>query len=312
MTKWSSIKHKKGAADAKRGKLFSKLSRAIMVATKEGGADPASNLALQNAIEKARSYSMPKDNIERAVAKGSGEAGSASRRSSTRAPGPKGSPSSSRRSPTIATAPRRRCGACSPSTAATSAPPARWRWQFERLGVVLVLAEGVDEETLRRCRSGCGRNVELDGPVSLISAPRPRRRAASARGAPAFAIESAESMVPKTTVAISDESVAEQAGRPTGRGSRRVGRRPGRVRELRHPGGGARGRHLFMISDLSGSTRHRLGCCKRFASRVLGRPDICEYRGSLRPSAARFSLAQAAPDSPERPLARMRPITELP
>src|ERR687896_677658 len=71
-SKWSSIKHKKGAADAKRGKLFSKLSRAIIVAAREGGADPAGNLALQNAIEKARSYSMPKDNIERAIARGSG------------------------------------------------------------------------------------------------------------------------------------------------------------------------------------------------------------------------------------------------
>src|SRR5947209_9497039 len=71
-SKWSSIKHKKGAADAKRGKLFSKLARAIIVAAKEGGPDPGANLSLQNAIEKARSYSMPKDNIERAIAKGSG------------------------------------------------------------------------------------------------------------------------------------------------------------------------------------------------------------------------------------------------
>src|ERR1700751_3246296 len=71
-SKWSSIKHKKGAADAKRGKLFSKLTRAIIVAAREGGGDPAANLALQNAIEKARSYSMPKDNIDRAIAKGSG------------------------------------------------------------------------------------------------------------------------------------------------------------------------------------------------------------------------------------------------
>src|SRR5207248_9288563 len=71
-SKWSSIKHKKGAADAKRGKLFSKLARAIIVAAREGGGDPAGNLALQNAIEKARSYSMPKDNIERAIARGAG------------------------------------------------------------------------------------------------------------------------------------------------------------------------------------------------------------------------------------------------
>src|SRR6476619_4692551 len=71
-SKWSSIKHKKGAADAKRGKLFSKLSRTIIVAAKEGGPDPSGNLALQNAIEKAKSYSMPKDNIDRAIAKGAG------------------------------------------------------------------------------------------------------------------------------------------------------------------------------------------------------------------------------------------------
>jgi transcriptional/translational regulatory protein YebC/TACO1 len=71
-SKWSSIKHKKGAADARRGQLFSKLSRAIIVAAKEGGPDPDGNLALQNAIEKAREASMPKDNIERAIARGAG------------------------------------------------------------------------------------------------------------------------------------------------------------------------------------------------------------------------------------------------
>ena len=71
-SKWSTIKHKKGAADAKRGKLFTKLSKAIIVAAKEGGADPAANLSLQNAIEKAKSYSMPKDTIERAIARGAG------------------------------------------------------------------------------------------------------------------------------------------------------------------------------------------------------------------------------------------------
>ena len=71
-SKWSSIKHKKGAADAKRGQLFTKLTRALIVAAKDGGADPASNLALQNAIDKARAASMPKDNIERAIARGAG------------------------------------------------------------------------------------------------------------------------------------------------------------------------------------------------------------------------------------------------
>ena len=74
-SKWSSIKHKKGAADVKRGQLFSKLSRALIVAARDGGPDPDANIALQNAIAKAREASMPKDNIERAIARGSGAGG---------------------------------------------------------------------------------------------------------------------------------------------------------------------------------------------------------------------------------------------
>ena len=73
-SKWATIKHKKGKTDAKRGKLFSKLSRAITVAAREGGPDPAMNMALANAIEKAKAESMPKDNIERAIQRGSGGA----------------------------------------------------------------------------------------------------------------------------------------------------------------------------------------------------------------------------------------------
>src|SRR5713226_10561111 len=69
---WATIKHKKGAIDAKRGKLFSKLSRAIIIAARHGGGDPDTNLKLRYAIDKARQNSMPKDNIERAVKKGSG------------------------------------------------------------------------------------------------------------------------------------------------------------------------------------------------------------------------------------------------
>jgi YebC/PmpR family DNA-binding regulatory protein len=70
---WATIKHKKGATDAKRGKLFSKLSRAIIIAARHGGGDPESNLKLRYAIDKARQVSMPKDNIERAVKRGTGE-----------------------------------------------------------------------------------------------------------------------------------------------------------------------------------------------------------------------------------------------
>src|SRR4051794_7332187 len=71
-SKWASIKHKKKAVDAKRGALFTKLTRAITVAAREGGGDPDGNPALALAIQKARDASMPKDNIERAIAKGTG------------------------------------------------------------------------------------------------------------------------------------------------------------------------------------------------------------------------------------------------
>ena len=70
---WSSIKHKKAVADAKRGKLFSKLAKHIMIAARGGGGNPADNLRLRYAIEKARAEFMPKDSIIRAVKKGTGE-----------------------------------------------------------------------------------------------------------------------------------------------------------------------------------------------------------------------------------------------
>jgi YebC/PmpR family DNA-binding regulatory protein len=70
---WATIKHKKGAVDAKRGKLWSKLSRAIIIAARNGGGDPNMNLKLRYAIDKARSVSMPKDNIERAIKRGTGD-----------------------------------------------------------------------------------------------------------------------------------------------------------------------------------------------------------------------------------------------
>lgn len=72
-SKWASIKHKKAIVDSRRGQQFTKLARAITVAARDGGGDPAGNAALENAIAKAKAASMPKDNIERAIAKGTGE-----------------------------------------------------------------------------------------------------------------------------------------------------------------------------------------------------------------------------------------------
>ena len=72
-SKWASIKHKKAVVDARRGQHFTKLARAITVAAREGGGDPNGNSGLALAIQKARDASMPKDNIDRAIAKGTGE-----------------------------------------------------------------------------------------------------------------------------------------------------------------------------------------------------------------------------------------------
>lgn len=76
-SKWATIKHKKGAADAKRGQMFTKLIKEISIAARMGGGDADSNARLRTAILKARAANMPKDNIERAIKKGTGELGAA-------------------------------------------------------------------------------------------------------------------------------------------------------------------------------------------------------------------------------------------
>src|SRR5512140_4025051 len=72
-SKWATIKRKKGATDAKRGQVFTRLTREIVMAAREGGADPDSNFRLRLAVDKARGQNMPKDNIERAIKRGAGE-----------------------------------------------------------------------------------------------------------------------------------------------------------------------------------------------------------------------------------------------
>lgn len=72
-SKWSTIKHKKAAADAKRGKLFTQLTKELTIAAREGGGDPEFNARLRLAVEKAKESNMPKDNIDRAIKRGTGE-----------------------------------------------------------------------------------------------------------------------------------------------------------------------------------------------------------------------------------------------
>src|SRR5881397_2483075 len=214
-SKWSSIKHKKGAADAKRGKLFSKLSRALIVAAREGGPDPGGNLALQNAIEKARSYSMPKENIERAIARGSGADADANAYENVvyEGYGAGGvailvealTDNRNRTASDVRAAFSKHDGNLGSSGAVA--------WQFERRGVVLVDADGVDEDELMLAAAeGGADDIELDeSTFQVTSAPESLSSVREAIEAAGFRLSSAElSMVPKTTVEVADESAARR------------------------------------------------------------------------------------------------------
>ena len=214
-SKWSSIKHKKGAADARRGKLFSKLSRAIIVAAREGGPDPAANLALQNAIEKARSYSVPKDNIERAIARGSGADADAEAFENVvyEGYGPGGvavlvealTDNRNRTAADVRHTFTKHEGSLGGSGAVA--------WLFERRGMVLVGADGVDEDELMLAAAeGGAEDVSLDGSTfQVVTAPEELSGVREAIEKEGFTVDSAElTMVPKTTVELEDESVAKK------------------------------------------------------------------------------------------------------
>jgi YebC/PmpR family DNA-binding regulatory protein len=214
-SKWSSIKHKKGAADAKRGKLFSKLSRAIIVAAREGGGEPTGNLALQNAIEKARSYSMPKDNIDRAIAKGAGTDADADAYETIlyEGYGPSGvavlvEALTDNRNRTAADV-RHLFAKNDGNLGATGAVA----WLFERTGLVLVDAGGVDEDELMLAAAeGGAEDIERDESQFRITAtPEDLAGVREAVEAAGFTVDSAEvTMLPKTTVEVDDESAAKK------------------------------------------------------------------------------------------------------
>jgi YebC/PmpR family DNA-binding regulatory protein len=213
-SKWSSIKHKKGAADAKRGKLFSKLSRAIIVAAKEGGPDPAGNLALQNAIEKARSYSMPKDNIERAIARGSGQDSDAGAFETIVYEGYGAGgiavmveALTDNRNRTASEV--RHLFAKNDGNLGETGGVA---WLFERRGVVLVDGSADEDELMLAAAEGGADDIERDGSSwQITSAPEQLAAVRAAVEAAGFTADSAElTMIPKTTIEVDDESQAKK------------------------------------------------------------------------------------------------------
>jgi YebC/PmpR family DNA-binding regulatory protein len=213
-SKWSTIKHKKGAQDARRGKLFSKLSRAIIVAAKEGGPDPAGNLALQNAIEKARSYSMPKDTIERAIARGSGQDADAGAFETVvyegYAPGGVAmivealTDNRNRTASEVRHLFSKHDGSLGESGSVA--------WLFERRALVLVDGSADEDELLLAAADGGADDVALDGSTWQVTAsPESLASVREAVEAAGFTVESAElTMAPKTTIEVGEEGQAKK------------------------------------------------------------------------------------------------------
>ena len=214
-SKWHSIRHKKGAVDAKRGKLFSKLTRAIIVAAREGGPDPDNNLALQNAIEKARESSMPKDTIERAIARGAGTGGDAEayEQVTYEGYGPTGvavlvEALTDNRNRTAADV--RHVFAKNEGNLGTSGAVA---WLFERKGVILVPADSADEDELMLAAADAGaEDVSVEGSSYQVTcSPEDLSSVRQRLEQAGIQIESAElTMLPKTTVEVADEAAARK------------------------------------------------------------------------------------------------------
>ncbi len=211
-SKWASIKHKKAATDAKRGQLFTKLARAIAIAAREGGGDPDSNFTLAAAIEKAKSYSMPKDNIERAIARGTGEGAGDEQieRVVYEGYGPGGAALLVE----ALTDNRNRTGAeirhAFDRHNGNLGEPGSVAWQFEKKGVVLVDGERYSEDDLIGAIDAGAEDVARDGDVFKVTTePADLTAVRAALEGSGVEIESSDlAMEPNAVVEIADESEA--------------------------------------------------------------------------------------------------------
>ena len=210
-SKWAQIKHKKAVTDARRGAEFTKLARAIQVAARDGGGDPAGNASLANAIQKAKDVGMPKQNIERAIAKGSGADADAQAFETViyEGYGPEG----------VAvivealTDNRNRTGSEVRHVFAKSGgnlgEPGSVAWQFEKKGVIVVDAARASEDDLIVAIDAGAEDVAIDENVyEVVTAPADLQSAREALEAAGIAIESAElTMRPTSRVEVDEGQV---------------------------------------------------------------------------------------------------------
>ncbi len=211
---WAGIKHKKAANDAKRGKVWSKVARMIIVAARNGGGDPAANLALRYAIDKAKAANMPKDTIEKAVKKGSGELGGANYEEVLyEGYGPRGvavmvealTDNRNRTGPEIKRIFEKHGGSLGTSGCVN--------WMFKKKGLITVCTSTVNEDDLMELALGAGADdMENTGEVFEItcdpSAYDELRQALETKEIPTEVAEI--SMVPENTIEVSVEAVAKR------------------------------------------------------------------------------------------------------
>ncbi len=205
-SKWSSIKHKKAAVDAKRGQQFTKLARAITVAAREGGGDPDANPSLATAIQKARDASMPKDNIQRAVDRGTGAGGDgeAIERIVFEGYGPGGAAvlvealtdNRNRTSADVRHAFTRHGGSLG--------EPGSVAWIFEKRGAIVVDAARYGEDDLIAAIDAGAEDVQEDGEqLRVLSDPGHLTAVREALESSGVEIQSADlTMEPKSTVEV--------------------------------------------------------------------------------------------------------------
>jgi len=211
-SKWHSIKHKKGAADAKRGKLFAVLIRQIEVASRAGGGDLDSNATLRTMVQKARDNSVPLDTIQRAIKRGTGEEEGVTYESVTYegyAPGGIAvivqalTDNRNRTSAEIKNLFSRNGG--------SFAEPGAVSWQFERKGIVSV-DKAVDEDELMLVAADAGADdVEDGGDAWQVTTPPTELHAVrTAIEDAGFKVASSDlTMIPTTTVEVGEESQAK-------------------------------------------------------------------------------------------------------
>ncbi len=211
---WAGIKHKKAALDAKRGKVWSKLARAMIVAAKGGGGDPSANLSLRYAIDKAKAANMPKDTIEKAIKKGTGEGGAVNFEEVVyEGYGPSGvaimvdalTDNRNRTAPEIKRLFEKHGGAMGGTGCVN--------WIFRKKGLITVSTSKMDEDTLMEIALAAGaEDMQTAGDVYEITCdPTAYDKLKEALKAKNIDTEVAEiSMVPQNTVPINDAETAKK------------------------------------------------------------------------------------------------------